>query len=112
VVPTARGNQVVEIGVMLARGHRDHALVGGVDRQLVQFHPRENADLNSDLAAVFDDALQADVAALLGDSDPLEGTTARLERFGHRVDSINYVHWNQFTLREAMARRRYLPVLD
>ena len=66
--------------------------MGGVAGNLVEFHARQNAHGNADLAALVNRSLQANIFPLLGDTNPLEVAPARLERFRHRIDSVENVH--------------------
>ena len=64
----------------------------GVAGNFVEFHARQNAHRNADLAALVNHPLQANIFAFLGDGDPLEVAPARLERLRNRVDSVKNIH--------------------
>ncbi len=64
----------------------------GIAGNFVEFHARQNSHRNADLAALVNRPLQPNIVSLLGDSDPLEVTPARLERFRNRINSIENIH--------------------
>ena len=92
-----RRDHVFEIVVLLGRRNRDHALVRGVARQVVEFGPRQKAHGHAQPPAVFDQPLQANVVALLRHAHPLKGAPPRLQRLGYGVDAIDVVHEYQCT---------------
>ena len=87
-----RRHDVIEIAILFcgSRGHK--SLMRGVTGNFVQFHSRQNANGNSDLAALVNRPLQANIVPLLGDGNPLEVAPARLERFRNRIDSVKNIH--------------------
>ncbi len=64
----------------------------GVAGNFVEFHARQDSHRNADLAALVNRPLQPNIVPLLGDGDPLEVASARLERFGNRINSIENIH--------------------
>jgi len=64
----------------------------GVAGNFVKLLTRQDAYWNADLAALINHPPQANVFPLLGDTDPFEIAPARLERFCHRINSVENVH--------------------
>ena len=58
----------------------------------VELLARQDAYGNANLAALVNYPPQANIFPLFGDADPFEVTSARLERFGNRIDSVENVH--------------------
>ncbi len=64
----------------------------GVTGNFVKLHSRQNAHRDSDLAALVNRPLQANIFSLLGDRNPFEVAPARFERLRNRIDSVENVH--------------------
>ncbi len=75
--------QHVDVGVCLAAGHGDDALVSVGVGDPVEVFARQEADLHSGSAAVIDNPLHTLVVPLAGNSDVIEGARARLDRFAY-----------------------------
>ena len=61
-------------------------------RHALDFLASQKSHRDTLLAALFDDALLAEVVPLFRYSYPLESAASRLQGFRHRVDSKDYVH--------------------
>ena len=92
LLAATRRHQVIEIAILFCRSRGHQSLMRGVAGNFVEFHARQNAHRNADLAALVNHPLQANIFSLLGDADPLEVAPARLERFRNRIDSVENVH--------------------
>ena len=64
----------------------------GISGHAVEFRALEKAHWDADLAAILDQALQAEIVALFRHTDPFEGASAGLEGFGDGVDAVDNVH--------------------
>jgi hypothetical protein len=92
VFGAARGQQVVEVVVLLGGSDSDESLVRGVAGQLVEFGSRQEANLHADFAALVDHALETDVLAFGGDTHPLKVAASGFKRFDNGIDSVENVH--------------------
>ena len=64
----------------------------GVAGNFVEFHTRQNAHWNANLAALVNYPPQANIFPFLGNTHPLEVAPARLERLRNRIDSVKNIH--------------------
>ena len=86
------GDHIFEIVVLFGRRDGDHALMRRVARQFVEFGALQETHVHAESPAIFNQALQADVVALLGHADPLKRPPARLQRLGNGIDAVDVVH--------------------
>ena len=105
IFPALGFHHVLEPAVLLGRGDSHHALVRRITGHAIKFRSLQEAHRNAQLAALFYDALQAQVVTLLRQADPLERTSLRLDRFAHRVEAVDVVH-RMVSVPPGRARRR------
>jgi hypothetical protein len=86
------GEHIIEIAVLLGRGDRNHSLMCIVPRHAIEFGARHKAYGNAVPAGFIDDALQAEVVAVLCHSNPFKGATARLKGLSDGIDAVNKMH--------------------
>ena len=63
-----------------------------VPRHAIEFGARYEAHSNAVPAGFIDDALQAEVVAVLGHSDPFKRAPARLKGLSDGIDAVNKMH--------------------
>ena len=85
-------DHVVEAAVLLCGCDRHYPLMSRVAGKTVEFRALQKPHRHAQLTALLDDALQAQVMAFLGQSHPLEGTSASLDRLTDRVNTVDVVH--------------------
>ena len=91
--------QSVDIGILLAGGNGDNALMGVGVGQSIKLLARQEANLHAAGAAIVDQALHPLVVALARDADILEAARARLQRFADRMNAVDDDHfWLQCTI--------------
>src|ERR1700686_1328234 len=88
----SRGDDVVEIAVLLRRSRGYQTLMRRVPGNFVQLLARHDAHRDADLAALVDYAAQKNIFAFFGDTYPLEISSSGLEGLGHCIDSEENVH--------------------
>src|SRR5207248_5810163 len=92
MIPPLGGDHVSQIVVLLGRGDRDNSLVRGVSSHAVEFSALQKPDGHTQTTAILNQALQAQIVALFGHTNPLERAPTGLERFADGVDAVNVVH--------------------
>ena len=85
-------DHVRQVVVLFRRRDGDDSLMRRVSGHTVEFGTLQKADGNTNLSAVFDQTLQAQVVTLFRHADPLEGASAGLERLGDGIDAVDVVH--------------------
>ena len=66
--------------------------MGIVAGHVIEFFARHKSDSYSLPPALIDDVLQAEVVALLCDSDPGKGASACFQSFCNGIDAVNVIH--------------------
>ena len=84
--------QGVDIGVLLARGDRNYALMGVGVGQAIKLLARQEAHLDAAGAAIIDQALHPFVVPLARDANVLEAAGARFQRFANRMNPVENDH--------------------
>ena len=92
VLAVALFEQRVHVGVLLAAGDGDDALMGVGVGGAIELLARQEADLHSAGAAVVNQALHPLIMPLARDADVLEAARARLQRLADRMNAVDDDH--------------------
>ena len=92
ILPSLACEHIIEIAVLFGGRDCDDSLVRRVAGHAIEFGALQEAHGYAQAAAVFDQALQADVVAFFRHADPLEVPSASLQGFGDGVDAVDVVH--------------------
>ncbi len=84
--------QRVHVGVLLAGGNGDDALMGVRVGGAVEFLALQKAHLHAAGAAIVDNALHPLIVPLARDADVIEAAPARLQRLADRMNSVDNDH--------------------
>ena len=109
VLAVALLQQRVHVGILLAAGDGDDALVGVGVGGAVKLLARQEADLHAAGAAVVDQALHPLVMALAGDAHVIKAARARLQRLADRMNAVDDDHVSSVYDSER-AEHSYRPV--
>ena len=92
VLVVALFQQSVHVGVLLAAGDGNDALVGVGIGGAIELLARQEANLHSASTAVVDEALHPLIMPLTGDANILEAARARLQGLADRMNAVEDDH--------------------
>src|SRR5215468_5467168 len=92
ILPALRLDYILQPAVLLGRRDRHDSLVRPVARQPVEFRALKKPYRHTQLAALFYDALQAQIVTFLREPHPLKRAPTRLDRLAHRIETVDVVH--------------------
>src|SRR5512142_68363 len=92
---------MVKVAVLLGGGNGNHTLMSDISGHAIEFRAGNEANRQTDAAALLDDALQAQIMPLFGNADELEIPSACFQGLADGINAVDLVHLHSLNALQA-----------